>query len=108
MKTYLLVLIAILSLSSVTTASAADMCVTVPSGVAQEVVDAFANVYHYQDQIDDGTGNMMPNPQSKAQFAKAKLVQFVKDVFVANRMASIETEKEQVLNDAKAAFAGAQ
>lgn len=41
---------------------------------------AFAQSYGYQNKIIDADGEKIDNPQSKADFAKEKIMQYIKDV----------------------------
>lgn len=44
------------------------------------IQDAFAAQYGYQATIPDGSGGTIPNPESKNQFTKRKIAEYVKDV----------------------------
>lgn len=59
----------------------------IPDVVLPRVVDAFATRYNYNSKLPDGTNN----PITKAQFAKVKIIDFVKTVV---RLAEGETVAE--------------
>jgi len=46
-----------------------DITISINAVVAPDVVDAYAWQYNYQTEIRDGEGNLIPNPESKGQFA---------------------------------------
>lgn len=54
----------------------AQLVIDFPDSIRNRVLDAFASTYGYQATLQDGT----PNPQTKAQFAKAQVARFVKEV----------------------------
>ena len=75
----------------------AELKVTIPNDKLQDVIDAFCFNYKYQDIIDE-----LPNPQTKAQFAKAKLIEFVKDNFKAYKAnQASEIARQTALDTAK-------
>ena len=56
----------------------ATITITIPNPVANRVIDSVCERYGYEDTIEDD-GNRIPNPISKAQFAKQQLIAWVKD-----------------------------
>ena len=59
----------------------ATLSVTIPAAITQRVLDAVCYNNGYVDTVSDaGTGKEIPNPVSKAVFAK----QYIKDLIVAN------------------------
>jgi hypothetical protein len=54
----------------------AQVVITIPDAQVTRVNDAFAAVYGYQATLPNGD----PNPQTKAQFAKARTIDYIKDV----------------------------
>lgn len=61
---------------------------------ANEVNDAFAALYGYQATVTKQTGSdnggnpvfiTVPNPESKAQFAKRKIAEFIKERVITYR-----------------------
>ena len=62
---------------------------TLSAGAATEINDAFAALYSYQANIQsvDGEGNpiTIPNPETKTQFAKRKLIEFIKERVITYR-----------------------
>jgi len=65
------------------------------AGDIQRTVDAYCARFNYQDFVDDGLGNMIPNPESKTSFTKRiireEIVAFVK-----------QYEKEKAITEAAA------
>lgn len=60
----------------------ANINILFPDAQAARVVDAFATAYNYPSTVPGATplDPPVPNPQSKAQFAKAKVIDFIKSV----------------------------
>jgi hypothetical protein len=52
----------------------AQITISIPDAVLPRVLDAMASAYGYSATLPDGS----PNPQSKAQFARQQLANFVK------------------------------
>ena len=66
----------------------ATISITIPDDKIEDVKSAFADAYGYQAEIeeiidDEPTGNMIPNPETKAQFAKRQVAQYAKSIYVA-------------------------
>ena len=57
-----------------------EITITIDDQVATRVVDAFTVSYGYQDTIDDGEGNQIPNPQTRNAFTKAQVMKYIKEV----------------------------
>lgn len=80
--------------------------INIPDNIAESVVDAFAEAYGYQTELVAGDGTASPNPQTKTQFAREKVVSFVKEVYKAHqltlaRLAAEEAADESIEADAK-------
>lgn len=68
----------------------ADLVFTIPDQYVADVLDAFADKYEYREEIevDDPDSDMpgmyitVPNPQTKAQFAKQVILNHIKTVYV--------------------------
>lgn len=77
----------------------ATISISIPDAVQPRVLDAFSAVYGRPEEIPDPnhvpTGPMdvvmIPNPETKAQFAKRMLQQHVKDV-LTNHEGNAEAE----------------
>ena len=63
----------------------AQLVIDVPDAVVTRVLAAFAKQYGYQEEIDDpaNSGAKIPNPMTKAQFAKKVVTRFAKEVVMA-------------------------
>lgn len=63
----------------------ATITINIPNGVAKRVLDAITSRYHYKETIKDPKSTEeiplpdIPNPQTKAQFFKGVIVQFLKE-----------------------------
>ena len=56
-----------------------NLNVTVPDAQATDILNDFCVYQGYKSIIKDDQGNEIPNPQTKAQFAKAVIANFVKE-----------------------------
>jgi len=56
----------------------ASITINIPDSIAPRVLNGFAANYGYQETI-----NGQPNPQTKAQFAKATLIDIIKRAVTA-------------------------
>lgn len=56
----------------------AQLTITIPDAQTARVFDAFAAAYGYQATIDG-----QPNPQTRAQFARQKVIEFIKNTVKA-------------------------
>lgn len=65
---------------------------------ANRIANAFAIAYGYQDQVPDpaNPGAMIPNPETKAQFTKKKVADFIRNTVIA-------VESEKAATDARVA-----
>lgn len=64
----------------------AQITINIPDNIATRVLNGFAYRFSYSPILEDGS----PNPETKAQFAKRKLIEHVKQ---AVREAEIEQAK---------------
>ena len=55
----------------------AQMTLTIPDPVAPRILAGFTGEHKYQETIDDGEGNVIPNPESKFNFTKRKIMEYV-------------------------------
>jgi hypothetical protein len=62
----------------------AQIKINIPDNRLQGVIAAFCDVYHYQEKVPDGgpDGVLIPNPQTETQFAKAKMGEYIREVYV--------------------------
>lgn len=58
--------------------------ITIPTAIANRVIDGFCTRYNYTPILEDGT----PNPETQAQFVKRKIIEYIKQ---AVREAEIQT-----------------
>lgn len=52
----------------------ASITITIPDAIAPRVLSGFCKRYNYLPTLTDGS----PNPETKAQFAKRKIIDFIK------------------------------
>lgn len=58
----------------------ASLTLTFPDAIAQRVLNSFCTIRGYSDTVpnpEDPGGPWIPNPETKAQFAKRQLKEFV-------------------------------
>jgi len=60
----------------------ASITITIPDAIASRVVNGFAIHYGYAAILQDGT----PNPETKTQFAKRKLIELIKQAVKASEI----------------------
>ena len=80
----------------------ADITITIPNPVLPRVVDAIATEYGYQANIPDvgNPGQFIPNPETKNQFAKKQVIEFLKrTVKTAEKSNAIVTARNAVETD---------
>lgn len=64
----------------------ASINITIPDDKIDSVVDAMCEYFGYQTSIVDDEGGAIPNPETKNQFAKKQLKQFIKKVYRKNEV----------------------
>jgi hypothetical protein len=52
----------------------ATITITIPDAIASRVINDFAQRFNYSPILEDGS----PNPETKNQFAKRKLIEYIK------------------------------
>lgn len=52
----------------------AQITINIPDAIQERVLNGFAKHYNYSPTLENGD----PNPETKAQFAKRKLIEFIK------------------------------
>lgn len=87
----------------------ATLSFTIPDEHLAGVVEAFAVKFGYQAQIQDPAVtdgiSTIPNPQTKAAFAKEKMVQHIRFIYIKYKAdvdaeAAIQTAKDAATADA--------
>lgn len=74
----------------------ATLSITIPNAVATRVQDSFCAAHGYQATLPDGSAN----PETKQQFLKRKVVEFIRDsVKAAEATAAAETARQAALTD---------
>lgn len=75
----------------------ANIALTIPDASLTRVVNGICAYHGYTDLIEDVDGSMIPNPETKSQFAKRMLVTSVK-----NWLKNIEGEQAAAIARASA------
>lgn len=80
----------------------ANLQVTIPDAALQRVLDAFASAYGWSAVIVDAeTGQSSANPETKQQFARRKVAEFIKEV-VRSQEAQVAAEAARQASIAEA------
>lgn len=81
----------------------ASITLTIPNSEAARVLDGFAAYHRYRVTIDnpdydpnvEGSLVTIPNPETKIQFAKKKIIEFIKEsVSAAEERATLEAARD--------------
>jgi len=83
-----------------------QITITIPDEIAPRVIDGVAGQHGYQETVLDEEGNEIPNPETKAQFAKRVILEGVKNAVLsweavqaaeAARTAAIDLANEEIV-----------
>ena len=73
-----------------------------------ELIAAFSEAYNYQSEVDDGEGNMIPNPETEQAHAKRQVREYVKTIYrnykggaVATAQAAVDSAKADIVTEAE-------
>lgn len=56
----------------------ANITLTIPDDKIQRIITAFTKEFGYQDNITNEDGTTSPNPETKAQFTKRMVIEYIK------------------------------
>ena len=74
----------------------AEIKLNIPADKIQLIIDSFCNVYGWKENIDDPEGeDMIPNPETKAQFAKRMVIEYVKDTVLREEKRLYQLELDE-------------
>ena len=74
-----------------------QICITVPAVAKQRAINGFADLYRYQENIINESGALIPNPQSKGQFAVQQVREFIRrTVKRSETRTAIDTARDAV------------
>jgi len=73
----------------------AQIALNIPDAILTRVINGFANYYHYQSTIDGEA-----NPETKAQFSKRMLVEYIKNAVVASEVQDAANAAATIANEA--------
>lgn len=74
----------------------ATITLTYPDGEKDRILNSFCAQHNYQETILDAEGQNILNPQTKAQFFKAKVAEFVKQSVLAYEADQAETAAREI------------
>lgn len=73
---------------------------TIPDELVPEVISAYCYNFNYQDFIPDNSGNLIPNPETKANFAKRMDRKFTIDIVKKYRIDALEVQRQETESQA--------
>lgn len=62
----------------------ATLTITIKDAYVPEMIEVFGE--HYQAEIPDGNGGMIPNPQTKAQWAQDEVIRQIRNQFIKRKV----------------------
>ena len=78
----------------------ATINITIPDDKVGRIITAFCDKYNYQDFVRDSEETLIPNPQSKAAFVKAKVIDYIKNTTERmERQEAIRLAEQSVTSD---------
>lgn len=80
----------------------ANITLVIPNNKITDIVESFAVNYGYQAKITNEAGEEIDNPETKAQFAKRQILDFIKENYKVYKSRQVETQRQQVIADAQA------
>lgn len=82
----------------------ATFTITIPTDKVTKTVDAFCSVYGYQPTINVN-GEDVPNPETKVNFSKRMVNEFVKNTYINYQLKiateALETQKRATITQAE-------
>ena len=77
------------------------MHANIPVGKRDEIRDAICLVYNYQDEIEDGDEGMIPNPETKNQFANRQILRYLKEIHKKYKTILADTARITAINESE-------
>ena len=73
----------------------ATITLNIPADKIQLIIDSFCNTQGYQEEIEGEGGEMISNPETKAQFSKRMVIKYVKGIVLMEerRLYQLELDK---------------
>lgn len=59
-----------------------ELKIVIDDAQAQRVIDGIAGKFGYTEQISDNVGGWLPNPETKAAFARRQIITFAKTTVI--------------------------
>jgi hypothetical protein len=73
---------------------------TIPTDKAADVRDTVSDYLGYQEEIDDGEGNMIPNPQTRPDFVFEKMKDWLRDCYKAGKAQQADIHRRTAIEEA--------
>lgn len=74
----------------------AQITINIPNDQLSRVINAMAVQYGYEETIINQSGQVIANPQTKAEFAKAMVIKFAKAAVIAYEASLAVADYDQV------------
>lgn len=82
------------------------MTITGTTAQGQLIVDAMCDVYKYQALLEDGDGTIIPNPETRNQFARRQVRDFIRNIVVKHKADQAEVERLTLIAEAETLSSG--
>ena len=73
----------------------ATITLNIPADKIQLIIDSFCNTQGYQEEIEGEGGEMIPNPETKAQFSKRMVIKYVKGIVLMEERRLYQLELDE-------------
>lgn len=78
----------------------AEIKIIIPTEKINGIVEAFADEYNYKEQIEV-KGELVDNPQTKSQFAKEQVMNFIKRTYKRNKLKELNDDRISLIEEAE-------
>lgn len=80
----------------------AQITITIPDEILQRVLDGIAGQHGYQTMIEQPEGEPIPNPETKAQFAKRMMINWaLQSIMAWESLQASEVARLAAITDAE-------
>lgn len=77
----------------------ATVSITIPDGELNRITEAFAGYYGYQETVPDPPGDPIPNPETKAQFLRARVIDYIRETVHVQELTTAVAAAESTVVD---------
>lgn len=84
----------------------ASITITIPNPVLTRVIDGVALGHGWKPLVDDGNGNQIPNPETKTDYAKRIIKEYVKKSVIRHEAGLAEKAAKVAAEADEAALSG--